>query len=63
MQSICKILGFDLADVMAFGDNYNDVSMLDIVGHPYIMDGAAGPLREKYPQHTPRPEDVLRSLL
>ena len=63
VQSICKILGFDLADVMAFGDNYNDVSMLDIVGHPYIMDGAAGPLREKYPQHTPRPEDVLRSLL
>ena len=52
-----------LTDVMAFGDNYNDVSMLDIVGHPYIMDGAAGPLREKYPQHTPRPEDVLRSLL
>ena len=49
--------------IMAFGDNYNDVSMLDIVGHPYIMDGAAGPLREKYPQHTPRPEDVLRSLL
>ena len=48
---------------MAFGDNYNDVSMLDIVGHPYIMDGATGPLREKYPQHTPRPEDVLRSLL
>ena len=63
VQSICKILGFDLADVMAFGDNYNDVSMLDIVGHPYIMDGAAGPLREKYPQHTPRPEEVLRSLL
>ena len=63
VQSICKILDFDLADVMAFGDNYNDVSMLDIVGHPYIMDGAAGPLREKYPQHTPRPEDVLRSLL
>ena len=63
VQSICKILGFDLADVMAFGDNYNDVSMLDIVGHPYIMDGAAGPLREKYPQHTPRPEEVLRNLL
>jgi len=49
--------------VMAFGDNYNDVSMLDIVGVPYIMDGAAAPLREKYPNHTPRPEDVLREFL
>ena len=55
VRSICKTLDIDLADVMAFGDNYNDVSMLDIVGVPYIMDGAAAPLREKYPNHTPRP--------
>jgi len=27
------------------------------------MDGAAAPLREKYPNHTPRPEDVLREFL
>ncbi len=45
-----------------FGDNYNDVSMLDIVGVPYIMDGAAAPA-EKYPNHTPCPEDVLREFL
>ena len=63
VTSICRILGIDLTDVMAFGDNYNDVSMLDIVGHPYIMDGAAAPLREKYPDHTPRPEDILREIL
>ena len=63
MSSICKTLDIDLADVMAFGDNYNDVSMLDIVGVPYIMDGAAAPLREKYPNHTLRPEDVLREFL
>ena len=63
VRSICKTLDIALADVMAFGDNYNDVSMLDIVGVPYIMDGAAAPLREKYPNHTPRPEDVLREFL
>ena len=61
--SICKTLGVELTDVMAFGDNYNDVLMLDIVDTPYIMDGAAAPLREKYPNHTPRPEDVLREFL
>ena len=63
VRSICKTLDIALADVMAFGDNYNDVSMLDIVGVPYIMDGAAAPLREKYPNHTPCPEDVLREFL
>ena len=63
VRSICKTLDIALADVMAFGDNYNDVSMLDIVGVPYIMDGAAAPLREKYPNHAPRPEDVLREFL
>ena len=63
VRSICKTLDIYLADVMAFGDNYNDVSMLDIVGVPYIMDGAAAPLREKYPNHTPCPEDVLREFL
>ena len=63
VTSICKALGMAPADVMAFGDNYNDVAMLDLVGHPYIMDGAAAPLREKYPNHTPRPEEVLRAFL
>ena len=63
ITSICRTLGMDPAEVMAFGDNYNDVTMLDLVGHPYIMDGAAAPLREKYPNHTPRPEDVLRTFL
>ena len=58
-----RLICSDIADVMAFGDNYNDVSMLDIVGVPYIMDGAAAPLREKYPNHTPCPEDVLREFL
>ena len=48
---------------IAFGDNYNDVAMLDLVGTPYIMDGAAAPLRARYPLHTPRPEDVLREVL
>ena len=33
------------------------------VGTPYIMDGAAAPLRARYPLHTPRPEDVLREFL
>ena len=60
---LCRTLGITPAEVMAFGDNFNDTAMLDLVGTPYIMDSAAAPLRARYPLHTPRPEDVLRSLL
>ena len=63
MRSICKTLDIDRADVMAFGDNYNDVSMLDIVGVPYIMDNAAAPLREKVPEPHTSPGDMLRAFL
>ena len=31
--------------------------------HDDIMDNAAAPLRAKYKNHTPRPEDVLAQLL
>ena len=48
---------------MAFGDNYNDVPMLDCVGHPYLMRTAADPLRRRYPTQCARPEDVLESIL
>lgn len=63
VRSLCDVLGFDPADVMAFGDNYNDVAMLDLVGHPYIMQTAAEALRNRYAHHTPRPEDTIRAFL
>ena len=63
VQALCRVLGLDPGQVMAFGDNYNDLPMLDAVGLPYIMDGAAPALRARYPRHTPRPEDVLARLL
>ena len=63
VRALCTALGIDPAEVLAFGDNYNDTAMLDLVGYPYIMDGAAEPLRARYPRHTPRPEAVLARLL
>lgn len=63
VQALCRALGLFPDEVMAFGDNYNDVAMLDLVGLPYIMDSAAPALRARYPRHTPRPEDTLARLL
>ena len=34
VQSLCRVLGIAPDEVMAFGDNFNDVSMLDIVDPP-----------------------------
>lgn len=62
VRQLCGVLGIDPSEVLAFGDNYNDTAMLDLVGMPYIMDGAAAPLRQRYARHTPRPEEILRVL-
>lgn len=41
IRHLVEHLGIDLADVAAFGDTYNDIPMLDIVGHSYVMANAA----------------------
>ena len=60
---LAEYWGIDPAEVMAFGDNYNDVSMLDAVGVPCLMQTAAQELLERYPNHTPCPEDTIQTLL
>jgi hypothetical protein len=37
--------GYSAAEVMAIGDNYNDIEMLEFAGHPYIMGNATEELR------------------
>ena len=37
MRDLCSVLGISLEDVIAIGDNYNDLPMLAEVGHPWIM--------------------------
>ena len=38
--------GFDRTEVMAIGDNYNDVEMLTFAGHPVIMGNACAELKQ-----------------
>ena len=61
--ALCEALGISPEDVAAFGDNYNDVSMLDAVGYPYLMDTAAPELLARYPVQIRHPADVMRQLL
>jgi Cof subfamily protein (haloacid dehalogenase superfamily) len=38
--------GLDRSEVMAIGDNYNDIEMLTFAGHPVIMGNAADDLKQ-----------------
>ena len=48
VQAACRIFDIPRERTYAFGDNWNDVSMLDVVAHPYIMAGAHPELLAKY---------------
>lgn len=61
LRSLCKHLGITSDEVMAFGDNFNDVSMLEWASRPYIMDTSVSQLRNRFPQCS-RVEDVLSQL-
>jgi hypothetical protein len=39
--------GYKPEQVMAIGDNYNDIEMLEYAGHPYIMGNATEELRDR----------------
>jgi hypothetical protein len=38
--------GIDRSEVMAIGDNYNDIEMLTFAGHPVIMGNASDDLKQ-----------------
>ena len=63
IRALCRALDIGPEEVMAFGDNYNDVPMLDAVGHPHLMASAAEALRRRYPSRCSRVEDVLERML
>lgn len=62
IRALYGALNITPAEAMAFGDNYNDIPMLDAVAHPYLMRSAAPALRSRYPVQCTRPEDVLEAM-
>lgn len=47
VERSCAMWGIPLRDAVAFGDNYNDVDMLETVGCGFLMGNAPAPLRER----------------
>ena len=62
LRRLCEKLGVPLADVIAFGDSGNDVSMLETAGTGYIMSTAAPHLLERFPRRCKRVQDVLKDV-
>ena len=46
LERWAKYRGVDRAEVMAIGDNYNDIEMLAFAGHPVIMGNASDDLKQ-----------------
>ena len=63
VEDICRHLHIPLENVMAIGDNYNDLPMLECVGFPVLMEGAAEPLHERYPHTCATVAEAIESLL
>lgn len=60
--ALAERYGVELCDVMAIGDNYNDLPMLSVVGHPYIMEHADAPLLARIANKCHRVEETLALL-
>lgn len=63
VRALSEKLNVPLCDVAAFGDQFNDESMLDIVGHPYVMRGGNPGMRKPSYAICDKVLPVLRTLL
>ncbi len=62
IRALCAAVSVSPQEVLAIGDNYNDLPMLELVGAPYIMDNAAENLRRRFPRRCTRVEDLMSQL-
>ncbi len=65
LETIADQLNVDLQDVMALGDNLNDVSMLERVGYPVAMENAMPEVKEiaKYVTDTNENSGVGKAIM
>ena len=62
LEKLCARMGIAAEQVIAFGDNFNDVSMLEYAGTSYLMENACEQLKQQFPQHSGSVLETLRQL-
>lgn len=60
LLEVCKL---SPENVMAFGDNYNDLELLSYAGLSYCMENAPEEIRRQFPRQTASVEDTLEKFL
>lgn len=48
LKRLCDEIGISAADVIYFGDNFNDLEVLRMVGRPVVVENAAAELKEEF---------------
>ncbi len=62
MEKLMQHMGLQKEEVAAFGDNFNDETMLDLVGHPFIMEKAHPELHKPQYHECSKVIPVLRAI-
>lgn len=63
LASIGEKLGIAPEEMAAFGDNENDRTMLEYVGHPYLMENCNPSMKDVKAMRCCRVEDALKQIL
>lgn len=63
LLSLMEFLHIPKQNTYAFGDNYNDIEMLQTVEYGYIMENAVDELKQQFPLKAKLVEDELEKLL
>lgn len=63
LRDIVEYMGFDRADGIAFGDQYNDIEMLEYAGTGYAMTNCAAGVEKYAEKMTDSVEEVMRKVL
>lgn len=52
VEKYCEIRGIDIKKTIGFGDNYNDLPMLNVVGLPILMGNAPEEIKKMFSHQT-----------
>ena len=63
LQELITLLGITPEECAAFGDNYNDLEMLDMVKYGYVMDNAIEEIKSRYNYHCADVVPAIKDLL
>ena len=62
LKKLMKTLNVSHDEVLAFGDNYNDLEMLSLARYGFVMNNAVEDIKKRYHYHTSSVEDILEEL-